>query len=152
MVLNILKKTLNKIGKYLVRFTGKEDNTHASTISDNSKSIYEKEEKKEEFIDEIYSIWDYLEFKENTQAYYLVKIMGFEEWISMEEIKRRILELFGVSFKHEKSLYSYLKTLVDAGLLEYSNHGGRRLWRKKDLIIRLKKKKEKSLTSELQIT
>jgi len=80
-------------------------------------------------------IWDFLQFSENTQAFHLANSIGFEEWIDMEEIRRRIHEIFNISYKNERSLYPYLKTLVDLGLVESSNVGGRRKWRKKELLI-----------------
>lgn len=86
---------------------------------------------------QLHSIWDYLIFNENTQAAHLQKVVGFEEWVDMGEIMRRIREVFGVDYKNERSLYPYIKTLVDSGLFEATNTGGRRRWRKKDLVIRV---------------
>lgn len=103
--------------------------------------IYEEIETEEEFN----NIWDFLELNENTQAAHISGILSFEEWITMQELRRRIFELFGVEYKNNRSLYPYLKTLFDCGLLEISNIGGKRKWRKKDLVIKLKKKKEKTL-------
>ena len=91
----------------------------------------------------ILSIWDTLHFKENTQAYHLNSVIGFEEWVDMEEIRRRILELFGAEYKNFRSLYPYLKTMGDIGLMETSNVGGRRKWRKVALLIPIKKEQEK---------
>jgi hypothetical protein len=105
------------------------------------ETIYEIEEKTKEF-EEIHSLWDYLSFIENTQAFHLKSVIGFNEWVSMDEIKRRIYEIFGVSYKNERSLYPYIKTMVDVGLLESINVGGKRKWRKKELIIKIKKKKK----------
>ncbi len=106
------------------------------------KKLYEIiEEEKEEI--EIYSIWDFLHFIENSQAFHISSVLSFNEWVSMEEIKRRIKELFGVEYKNDRSLYPYIKTLVDCGMLESINVGGKRKWRKKELLIKLKKKKEK---------
>jgi len=103
--------------------------------------LQDKEDKKS--VEEIYSLWDYLQFKENTQAFHLVNTIGYDEWVDMEEIRRRIEELFKINYKNERSLYPYLKTLVDIGLMESTSIGGRMKWRKKDLIIKLKKEKEK---------
>ncbi len=97
------------------------------------------EPEKEEF----HSIWNFLEIRENTQAFHLKEVIGFEEWVDMEEIRRRIFELFGIQYKNERSLYPHLKTLVDLNLFETTDVGGRRKWRKKDLFLRLKAKKEK---------
>jgi hypothetical protein len=97
--------------------------------------LYESESKEpEHFV----SIWDYLSFRENTQASHLSKVIGFTEWVSMKEIFRRIKELFGIEYKNEKSLYPYLKTLTDLGLFETNDAGGQRKWRKKELIIKVK--------------
>lgn len=107
-----------------------------------SETIYEDEEKED--IPEIYSLWDYISPFENTQAHHILSVIGFDEWVAMEEIKRRIRELFSVEYKNDRSLYPYIKTLVDVGLLESLNAGGKRKWRKRDLIIRIKEKiKEK---------
>lgn len=99
---------------------------------------------KEEVIEgkEIHDLWDYLKFKPNTQAYHLINVVSFEEWIDMEEIRRRILELFGINYKNERSLYPYLKALTDSNLFETTDIGGRRKWRKKSLFIELKKKEK----------
>jgi DNA-binding PadR family transcriptional regulator len=53
----------------------------------------------------------------------------------MEEILRRVKELFGIEYQNERSLYPYLKTLVDSGLLEASVVGGKMRWKKKSLMI-----------------
>ncbi|MBS3058656.1 MAG: hypothetical protein J4478_04635 [Candidatus Diapherotrites archaeon] len=109
---------------------------------DSSKTIYETTVEERE---EIHNIWDYLRFIENTQAFHLVSVIGFEEWIAMEEIKRRIKELFNIEYKNERSLYPYIKTLVDCGLFEVSNVGGKRKWRRKELIVAVKSRKKKQL-------
>ncbi|MCX6802381.1 MAG: hypothetical protein NT067_04685 [Candidatus Diapherotrites archaeon] len=88
------------------------------------------------------SLWDFLAFTENTQAFHLVNVIGFEEWVDMEEIRRRIKEIFAVEYKNEKSLYPYLKTLADISLFESTNIGGRRKWRKKELLFELEQEKE----------
>jgi hypothetical protein len=95
---------------------------------------------------EIHSVWDYLQIRENTQAFHLSGIVGFEERVGMEEIRRRIKEVFGVEYKNERSLYPYLKTLGDIGLVESTDAGGKRQWRKKDIII--KKEKQESPAKE----
>jgi len=60
--------------------------------------------------------------------------------VPMDEIKRRIRELFSIEYKNDRSLYPYIKTMVDVGLLESINAGGKRKWRKRDLIIKVKEK------------
>ena len=96
----------------------------------------------EPFVEEVHSIWDYLKIREHTQAYHIISIVGFEEWISMDEILRRIKEIFGIEYKNERSLYPYIKTLVDCGLMETTNFGGKQRWRRKDLIVRVADKKK----------
>jgi len=131
---NVLRKVFSPI------FGIKEVKSEIS--STEAKTIYHKEQPKEEYI--IKSIWDFIQLLPNTQAYHLVKVIGFEEWVSMDEIRRRIKELFGVEYKNERSLYPYIKTLVDCGLFETSNIGGKKRWRKKEILITVKKKpKEK---------
>jgi len=137
---------MKKIVRVVINFLRK--------ISDWAEEKHEEEKVYEEFeeeLEEIHSIWDYLSFKENTQAAHLSIVIGFEEWVSMKEIMRRIKELFGAEYKNERSLYPYIKTLVDVGLFETSNVGGVMKWRKKDLIIKVKEEKKeekKELTKE----
>ena len=114
------------------------------------KSIYGETYEPEE----IHSVWDYIKLNENTQAFHISSVIGFEEWIPMEEILRRIKELFGMDYKNKRSLYPYVKTLVDCGLVETSSVGGKKKWRKKDVLIKIRRKKaeeeeetEKALTA-----
>ena len=112
--------------------------------------VYEAKEELESTIDEIHSVWDYLEFKQNTQAFHLSAVLGFDEWVDMEEIRRRVKDLFGVEYKNERSLYPYLKTLTDVGLMENNSVGGRMQWRKHDLLLKVKKEagKKKVVVAE----
>jgi hypothetical protein len=105
---------------------------------EENKTIYETKPE----IEEIHSIWDYIKFNENTQAAHILTVVGFEEWVTMEEILRRIKELFGVDYQNKRSLYPYVKTLVDVGLLETTNIGEKKKWRKKDILIKVKVKDE----------
>ncbi len=131
---NLFKRQGNNI-KY-VEMAGKEE-------------IYEKEVDKNNEEIQVISIWDILNTQENTQANHLVSVISFDEWISMEEIIRRIWDIFQIEYKNDRSLYPYLKTMVDLGLIETSNIGGRRKWRKKDLLIKKsEKKKEKQKIEE----
>ncbi len=109
------------------------------TKQEPEKTIYEHEEKT---ISKIYSLWDYIKLVDNTQAHHILSVIGFDEWVPMDEIKRRINELFSIDYKNDRSLYPYIKTLVDVGLLESSNVGGKRKWRKRELILKLKEKIE----------
>ncbi|PIN99111.1 MAG: hypothetical protein COT90_01145 [Candidatus Diapherotrites archaeon CG10_big_fil_rev_8_21_14_0_10_31_34] len=108
------------------------------TEKQSGKTIYEDEERG--IIPEIYSLWDYINPLENTQAHHILSVIGFDEWVPMDEIKRRIRELFSIEYKNDRSLYPYIKTMVDVGLLESINAGGKRKWRKRDLIIKVKEK------------
>ncbi len=99
----------------------------------------------------VISLWDYLSFNENTQAFHLISVIGFDEWCDMQEIRRRIKEIFGIEYKNEKSLYPYIKTLVDSNLLEKNSIGGKMQWRKKELLFEIRKKeaeKEKEKDKE----
>ena len=119
----------------------KETQIKEGSIPTNAE-IYQENEKEEQKQVEIASIWDYLEFNENTQAAHLSSVIRFDEWVSMDEIRRRIWDLFQIDYKNERSLYPYLKTMVDLGLIETSNIGGKRKWRKRDLLLKLEKKKK----------
>lgn len=88
------------------------------------------------------SVWDFLRFREHTQAHYCCVVIGFEEWVTMEEIRRRVKELFGVEYKNDRSLYPYLKALVDVGLLETIKTDGKMKWRKRDLLVKVVEEKK----------
>lgn len=102
-------------------------------------SIY-IESKKTEEKQTLLSVWDILRFRDNTQAYHLNGVLGFDEWVDMEEIRRRVYEIFGAEYKNFRSLYPYLKTLVDLGLMETTSAGGRRKWRKIALLVSVREK------------
>lgn len=125
-------RALKFLNNIIEKFFGKEE---------KKTKVYEFEESKEP--ERFVSVWDYLLFRENTQASHLSKVIGFEEWVPMKEILRRIKELFGVEYLNEKSLYPYLKTLTDINLFETSDVGGQRKWRKKEIIIKITEKKER---------
>jgi hypothetical protein len=114
-------------------------------IPQERENIEETPEKEENEIEtKIISIWDVIKCNEYTQAYHLVSVIPYDEWIDMTEIRRRIWDLFQIEYKNDRSLYPYLKTMVDLGLIETNNIGGKRKWRKKDLLIKMNEKKEKS--------
>lgn len=123
-------------GSFFKLFSNKTDNERNVAIVEKKPEKNETETERKE----IHNLWDYLNFKPNTQAYHLISIVGFEEWIDMEEIRRRIMDLFGINYKNERSLYPYLKALTDSNLFETTDVGGRRKWRKKTLFVELKKK------------
>ena len=150
---------LNKFDVYIVDF----HMNILDLIFKPFKGLFSKKEEKIEVITEkevkkaiksekrVYSLWDFVSFKENTQAFHIISVVGFESWIDMDEIRRRIRELFGVDYKNERSLYPYLKTLTDTNLLEINDIGGKRKWRKKQLFITIdveKKETEKESTEE----
>ena len=118
--------------------------TQVQIVQKRNESIYETTEHSEE----IHSVWDYIKLNENTQAFHLSSVLGFDEWISMEEILRRIKELFGMDYKNDRSLYPYIKTMVDIGLVETNNVGGKKKWRKKDVLIKVTTKKEEKKERE----
>lgn len=124
--------------KFIVRGLIKAFSKISSWASDDenveNNSIYELPES-EVPQKQILDLWDYLKFIDNTQAYHLKGVIGFEEWVDMEEIRRRVVELYRVDYKNDRSLYPYIKTLVDCGLFETTTAGGRRKWRRKELII-----------------
>jgi hypothetical protein len=97
---------------------------------------------------EVRSIWDFLQFNEHTQAFHLASVIRFDEWATMDEIRRRIFELFQVDYENERSLYPYLKTMVDIGLIESNSIGGKRKWRKKDLLIKIEKEEKEAEKQE----
>ena len=103
---------------------------------------------------EVRSIWDFLQFNEHTQAFHLASVIRFDEWVTMDEVRRRIFDLFQVDYENERSLYPYLKTMVDVGLIESNNIGGKRKWRKKDLLIKIEKEikeEEKEAQTEKEV-
>jgi len=106
---------------------------------EESGSIYSKDE----VLEEVHSLWDYIKFNSQSQAFHICNVLGFEEWTSMDEVLRRIKEIFGVYYKNERSLYPYIKTLVDCGLLETSGFSGKKHWRKSDLLIKVEEKRSK---------
>ena len=85
----------------------------------------------------VLSLWDFVDFQVDTQADHLIKVVGFEEYVDMDEIRRRIREVLQIEYKNERSLYPYIKTLTDTGFFETSNVGGRRKWRKKELLFEI---------------
>lgn len=133
----VLKQVLRKIFKIFKSIN--------DWVEIEDKQIQKKEIEENETPEQaktIHSIWDYLKFNENTQAHHLNAVLNFNEWIDMDEIRRRVVELFGVEYKNEKSLYPYIKTLADIGLIETTSAGGRRKWRKKSVLIVIAEEKE----------
>lgn len=91
---------------------------------------------KQEYINTYTDIWQYIKPKENTQAEHILSVVSFDDWQDMDDIRKAIKNKFFIEYKHEKSLYPYIKTLVDIGLLEISSVGGKRKWKKKELSIK----------------
>jgi len=89
----------------------------------------------------IADLWNYIDPLKNTQAYHVISVIGFEEWVDMQTVKDRIKQMFFIEYKNEKSLYPYIKTLVDIGLLETNSVGGKRQWKKHEILISIKKEK-----------
>jgi hypothetical protein len=138
-LLNFLKKILNK-----------QNNTKEHKIQENEEQGTYNENEEKKIKKEIISVWDSIKCNEHTQAFHLVSVIPFDEWIDMIEIKRRIWDLFQIEYKNDRSLYPYLKTMVDLGLIETSNIGGKRKWRKRDMLIKIEKK-EKELETTIKI-
>lgn len=107
-------------------------------------------ESKKTQVKEIHSIWDYLNIRENTQAHHLISVIGFE-WVEMIEIRRRITEQFSMEYKNERSLYPYIKTFTDCGLFECSDVGGKRKWRKKNILISKAEPKQKQEERPIEV-
>jgi hypothetical protein len=81
------------------------------------------------------TIWDILKINDNTQAEHLLKSIPSDQWVTMEEIKKKITLEFNIEYKNEKSLYPYLKTLVDINLIKINNTGKKRSWKKNIIIL-----------------
>jgi len=128
--------TIRKLFGLGIKITEKPIQT--PTVSETKKKI------------EVRSIWDFLQFNEHTQAFHLASVIRFDEWATMDEVRRRIFELFQIDYENERSLYPYLKTMVDIGLIETSNIGGRRKWRKKDLLIKIERDEKEAEKQEIQ--
>ncbi|MFA5763484.1 MAG: hypothetical protein WC915_01575 [archaeon] len=128
---------------FLKKLFKKEPITNSSKEMPQNEQIYQETPSKEEIETHIMSIWDVIKCNEHTQAYHLVSVIPYDEWIDMDEIRRRIWDLFQIEYINDRSLYPYLKTMVDLGLIETSNIGGKRKWRKKDLLIKLEEKAKK---------
>lgn len=139
-IINFLKKMLNL----------KKDIKKTENIEE-SPEIYDNIEGENNQETQIISIWDILKSIEHTQANHLVSVIPFDEWVSMNEIRRRIWDIFQIEYKNDRSLYPYLKTMVDLGLIETSNIGGKRKWRKKDLLIKKNEKKKSKEKIEQKI-
>lgn len=136
-ILNFLKKIFVKNNIQVAK---------SESITDNA--IYSEKQAKADNETQILSIWDIIKCTEHTQAYHLVSVIPYDEWIDMNEIMRRIWDLFQIEYKNDRSLYPYLKTMVDLGLIETSNIGGKRKWRKKDLLVKMNQNKaEKEIIS-----
>lgn len=126
-----------RIIKFLKRLLGLNKQEEKSEIT-QTQSIYNQKEE----IEEIHSVWDYIKLNDNTQAAHICSVLSFDEWIPMDEILRRIKELFRIDYKNDRSLYPYIKTLVDIGIVETTNVGGKKKWRKKDILIKIKTQKD----------
>ena len=130
------------------RIIGIEQKNEKPVINTPTAEIYKENEEMEI---QIVSIWDVLNIQEHTQAKHLVSVIPYDEWVSMDEIRRRIWDIFQIEYKNDRSLYPYLKTMVDLWLIETSNIGGRRKWRKRDLLIKKSEKKKKTEEIEQKI-
>ncbi len=103
------------------------------------KLVHNEPEEEEEDDSVVDDLWNYIDPLKNTQAYHVISVIGFEEWVDMQTVKDRIKQLFFIEYKNEKSLYPYIKTLVDIGLLETNSIGGKRQWKKREILISINK-------------
>ena len=140
-----------KIINFIKKLFSNAPSQQATTTIQTKSNIYQENEEVIEDKIEIISIWDVLDSQEHTQAHHLISVIPFDEWVSMDEIRRRIWDIFQIEYQNDRSLYPYLKTMVDLGLIETSNIGGRRKWRKKDLLIKKNEKKKEKLKIEEQL-
>lgn len=121
--------------KSWVEYTPRNEGTNLTANSNRITGVSEQLSQKTAPRFKVVNLWDHLKFREGTQAHHVTQVLDFEEWTPMEEILRRVKELFGIEYQNERSLYPYLKTLVDSGLLESSVVGGKMRWKKKGLLI-----------------
>jgi hypothetical protein len=119
-------------------------------VKPNEKPVETTPVSQQKKVLEVRSIWDFLQFNEHTQAFHLASVIRFDEWVTMDEVRRRIFELFQVDYENERSLYPYLKTMVDIGLIETNSIGGKRKWRKKDLLIKIEKEEKEAQKEEIK--
>jgi len=115
-------------------------NIIANTLINNTKDNADvRSVTIEELKNEINTIWDILKIKENTQAEHIIKSTPADKWVTMDEIRHNIKMQFNVEYINEKSLYPYLKTLVDINLIKMNNIGKKRTWKKNIIVIENKK-------------
>ncbi len=115
-------------------------NIITNTLINNAKeNISVRSVTIEELKNEINTIWDILKIKENTQAEHIIKSTPADKWVTMDEIRHNIKIQFNVEYINEKSLYPYLKTLVDINLIKMNNIGKKRTWKKNIIVIENKK-------------
>ncbi|MDD4983258.1 MAG: hypothetical protein PHH82_00255 [Candidatus ainarchaeum sp.] len=138
------KKTEEKTKEHEVKTKKEPENPEIFEIkgekqSEPKKSIHNDSEEPEEVM--VDDLWNYIDPMKNTQAYHIISVVGFEEWVDMQTIKDRVKQMFFIEYKNEKSLYPYIKTLVDIGLLETNAVGGKRQWKKREILINIKKEK-----------
>ena len=115
------KKSQNIITNTLIENERKDEDVRSVTV--------------EELKNEINTIWDILKIKENTQAEHIIKSTPADKWVTMDEIRNNIKIQFNVEYINEKSLYPYLKTLVDINLIKMNNIGKKRTWKKNIILI-----------------
>jgi hypothetical protein len=104
-------------------------------INDNKKQDISKIYNIQEIENKLKTIWDIIKINEDTQAEHLLKSIPTDQWVTMDEIKKKILLEFNIEYKNDKSLYPYLKTLVDINLIKINNTGKKRSWKKNIIIL-----------------
>ena len=143
----LFRSLLTKLGLRRPQQPEPPNSIYTETAAQESPPAQQEEKRAEAVV----NLWDYLVFKENTQAHHIVSVLGFEEWTSMDELRRRIKELFGVEYENDRSLYPHIKTLVDAGILEAIRTERRQKWRKRALLYRLRYRKRREEVDALTV-
>ncbi|MFH1751720.1 MAG: hypothetical protein ABH821_02180 [archaeon] len=115
-----------------------EENVKSQLSEIASRGVLIVDEKEKKDVSKAYSLWDFIEIKDNTQANHVEGVLDYTEWIDMDELRRRIHEVYRIKYKNERSLYPYVKTMTDLNLVETIDAGGKRKWRKKVLPLTLK--------------
>jgi hypothetical protein len=141
--IGVFLSLINKIFSFFGFEKKSKEKKETSIYLNKDKTEIELISQNKEIFEEFDSIWEHLFLRENSQAFFISNVVGFEEWVSMDEILRRIEELFGIKFKNKRSLYPYIKTMVDLNLMESLSVGDKMKWRKKETLIKIKKKKKK---------
>jgi transposase len=139
--INIMNTDISKQNTNLNQKTQNYNNKDQFQLQENQQNLILKHEQDikqiniHELKQNINTIWDVLKIKESTQAEHIIKSLPLDKWVTMDELKHNIKLEFNIEYKNEKSLYPYLKTLVDINLIKTNNTGKKRTWKKNIIII-----------------